>query len=119
MDMTRAAKCLKVIRAVGEWWAPTCGIMPGCQVATRVQNLVLEWWRKAVSTACRGAALRCWVDDSTFAGRGEASGCAVWIGATSGFEDFAQGDGAKVNRTKSGVGCSRARMQRLVEQAEA
>ena len=63
--------------------------------------------------------LRCWVDDSTAAGKGEGQGLAVWIAATRGFEDMEQGDGAKVNRTKSGVLCSHGRLQRLVEQAAA
>jgi hypothetical protein len=119
VDMAKAPRRLKVLTAVGEWRTPTSGMVPGCPAATGIQSLVLERWRRAVSTGCPGAMLRCWVDDSTAAGRGEAQGLAVWIGATRGFEDMEQGDGAKVNRTKSGVVCSHARLQRLVEQAAA
>ena len=63
--------------------------------------------------------VRCWVDDSTAAGHGETQGLAVWAEATRGFEDLEQGDGAKVNRKKSGVLCSHPRLQRLVELATA
>ena len=119
VDMAKAPRRLKILTAVGEWRKPTSGLVPGCPAATRIQSLVLERWRRALGSGCPRALLRCWVDDSTAAGRGEAQGLAVWIGATRGFEDMEQGDGAKVNRTKSGVVCSHARLQRLVEQATA
>ena len=119
MDMAKAPRRLKVLNAVGEWQLPTSGMLPGCPTATRIQSLVLERWRRGVRTGCPSAMLRCWVDDSTAAGRGETGGLAVWIGATRGFEDLEQGDGAKVNRSKSGIICSHARLQRLVEQATA
>jgi phosphoribosylformylglycinamidine (FGAM) synthase-like amidotransferase family enzyme len=59
-------------------------------------NLLLEKWRRGLTTAVPAAAVRCWVDDSTPEGHGEAQGLAVWAEATRGFEDIEQGDAAKV-----------------------
>ena len=67
-----------------------------------------------VSSGCPGAILRCWVYDSTAAGRREAQGIAFWIGTMRGFDGMEQVDGANVNRAMSGAVCSHARFQRLV-----
>jgi hypothetical protein len=80
-------------------------------------SFLLERWRRGLTTAVPAAVVRCWVDDSTAEGHGETQGLAVWAEATRGFESLEQGDGAKVNFKKSGVICSRPRMQRLVELA--
>jgi hypothetical protein len=69
---------------------------------------------------CRPSALvRCWVDDSTEAGRGVSQGLAVWAETSRGFEDFEQGDGAKVNQKRAGILVSRRRLQEMVEQPAA
>ena len=94
-------------------------MIPGCPTATRIMCFLLERWRRGLTTAVPSAMVRCWVDDSTAAGRGETQGLAVWAEATRGFEDLEQGDGAKVNRKKFGVVCSHLRLQRLVEPATA
>ncbi len=70
--------------------------------------------------ACSPSSLvRCWVDDSTAAGRGVSHGLAVWAEATRGFEDFEQGGGQKVNRRKSGVRVSHPCLRQLVKLATA
>ena len=119
LDMAKAPRRLKVMSAVGEWREPTCGMNPGCPAATRIMSFLLERWRRGLTTAVPAAIVRCWVDDSTAAGQGETQGLAVWAEATRGFEDLEQGDGAKVNRKKSGVLSSHPRLQRLVELATA
>ena len=82
VDMASAPRRLKVLTAVGGWRTPTCGLIPGCPTATRIQSLVLERWRRGVSESCPGVVLRCWADDSTAAGKGEAQGLAVWAAVT-------------------------------------
>jgi hypothetical protein len=119
MDMAKAPRRLKVMTAAGEWRTPSCGLIPGCPAATRIMSLLLERWRRGITTCCPTALVRCWVDDSTAAGRGVSQGLAVWAEATRGFEDLEQGDGSKVNRKKSGILVSHPRLQELVEQATA
>jgi hypothetical protein len=102
MGMAKGPRRLKVMTAVGEWRMPTCGLIPGCPAATRTMILLLERWRHGLTMCCPTALVRCWVDDSTAAGRCVSQGLSVWAEATKGFEDFEQGDGFKPNRKKSG-----------------
>ncbi len=85
----------------------------------RIMSLLLERWRRGLTMCCSTALVRCWVDDSTAAGRWVFRGLAVWAEDTRGFEDLEQGGGAKVNRKKSGILVSHRRLQELVEQATA
>ena len=46
LDMATAARCIKVLQAVGEWRQPTSGMLPGCPAATFVMSILLERWRR-------------------------------------------------------------------------
>jgi hypothetical protein len=119
LDMAPAPRCIKVLNAVGEWWLPTSGMLPGCPGATFCMDLLLERWRRGTRAVSLTAQVRCWVDDSTAIGRGRSGSLAVFVGAVRGMEDLEQGDGVRVNRKKSGAVVSHACLQRLVEEAAA
>ena len=70
LDMAKAPRRIKVMQAVGPWWEPLSGMLPGCPGATFVQSFLLERWRRFTAAASPSTQVRCWVDDSTAQARG-------------------------------------------------
>ena len=119
LDMAKAPRRIKVMQAVGPWWLPSSGMLPGCPGATFVQSFLLERWRRFTSAAAPSTQVRCWVDDSTAQASGATEGLATLVAATRSMEDLEQGDGVRVNRKKTGVLVTCAALRDLVQQAAA
>ncbi len=90
LQVYSAPRRLRVRQAVGEFWAPSSGLLPGCALAGFFLAVLTHPWYKAVSEVDSRLSARLYVDDATLWATGAPSDAValarIGIGVTVRFE---------------------------------